>query len=231
MKNTKVAMFFAAGMLVAIPCWAGTVTGKVSFTGTAPAAQPIDMGADPVCSGQHPDALKSEEVVVNSDNTLKNVFVYIKAGLEGKTFPASAEPAVIDQKGCHYEPHVLGAMVGQDLQLINSDNTLHNVHAMPEKSKPFNLGMPITGMKLKKKFDAEEVMVKVKCDVHPWMNAYVGVLTHPFYSVTGDNGTFEIKDLPAGTYTIEAWHEKYGVQSQQITVTDAPSMADFSFAG
>lgn len=232
MKMWRMASFLIMGFIGAAPVWAGTVSGKVTFSGTAPEAATIDMAADPACAALHTEPLKSEEVVVNADGTLKNVFVYIKTGLEGQTFTAPAEPVVIDQKGCHYVPHVTGVMVGQDVQLVNSDSTLHNVHAMPEKSKPFNLGMPIPNMKLKKKFDQPEVMVKMKCDVHPWMGAYVGVLPHPFYSVTGDAGTFEIKDLPAGTYTLEAWHEKYGVQTQQITVDASGSVtADIAFAG
>ena len=136
------------------------------------------------------------------------------------------------QKGCHYVPHVQGVQVGQPLQIVNSDSTLHNVHGMPKQSKEFNLGMPIQGMKLDRKFDKPEVMVKFKCDVHPWMNAYVGVLDHPFFAVSGADGQYEIKDLPAGTYTVEAWHEKFGVQTQEITVTDAAAgSADFSFGG
>ena len=215
-----------------VPAMAGTVTGKVAFTGTAPAAATIDMNADPYCAGAHAEAVKTEEVVANTNGTLKNVFVYVKEGLEGKTFDVPAAPVVMAQKGCHYEPHVFGIQVNQPLQIVNDDATLHNVHGMPKESKEFNLGMPIQGMKLTRKFEKPEVMVKFKCDVHPWMNAYIGVLTHPFYAVTGDDGTFKIENLPAGNYTLEAWHEKYGVQTVKVTVADAaPAAADFSFAG
>lgn len=211
---------------------AATLSGKVDFTGTAPERTPIDMNADPTCAGAHPEPVLSEETIVNPDNTLQNVFVYVKEGLEGKTFETPADAVQLDQQGCHYTPHVFGIMVNQPLEIINSDSTLHNVHAMPTQSKEFNLGMPIKGMKLKKKFEQPEVMVKFKCDVHPWMNAYVGVLTHPFYGVSGIDGKFEIKDLPAGTYTIEAWHEKYGTQTQSVTVDEAgAATANFSFAG
>ena len=211
---------------------AGNIAGKVSFTGTAPAPEKIDMGADPTCASQHPEPVYSEEVVKNADGTLQNVFVYVKQGLEGKTFPAPQAPAVLDQKGCHYSPHVFGVQTGQKLQIVNSDSTLHNVHGMPTQSKEFNLGMPIQGMKLDRTFDKPEVMVKFKCDVHPWMRAYVCVVDHPFFAVTGPNGTFEIKDLPAGQYTIEAWHEKFGTQIQEVTVEEtAPAKADFTFAG
>lgn len=226
------SLFLIALFLFTTPAFAGTVTGKVNFTGTPPAPQKIDMNADPACASLHTEPMMTEEVVVNPDNTLRNVFVYVKEGLEGKTFEAPKEPAVMDQKGCHYVPHVFGIQAGQTLQIVNSDSTLHNVHGMPTASKEFNLGMPIQGMKLDRKFDKPEVMVKFKCDVHPWMNAYAGVLTHPYFSVSGDGGTFEIKDLPVGSYGVEAWHEKYGTQTQNITVDDAgTATVDFTFTG
>jgi len=189
------------------------------------------MAADPTCASLHSEPVFAETVIANSNGTLKNVFVYVKEGLEGKTFPAPTTPVTIDQKGCQYHPHVFGIQVGQPLEIINSDSTLHNVHSLANQSKQFNLGMPIQGMKLAKKFENPEVMVKFKCDVHPWMNAHIGVLTHPYYGVSGDEGTFEIKDLPAGTYTIEAWHEKYGTQTQSVTVTDQPANVEFTFNG
>jgi len=211
---------------------AGTVTGKVSFTGQAPTPQKISMGADPTCAAFHKEPVFTEDVVANANGTLKNVFVYVKEGLEGKTFPAATQSVLLDQKGCRYTPHVFGIQVNQPLEILNSDATLHNVHGMPRESKEFNLGMPIQGMKLNRKFDKPEIMVKFKCDVHPWMNAYAGVLTHPFFNVTSDQGAFEIKDLPAGSYVIEAWHEKYGVQTQQVTVDEAGTQTiDFNFAG
>jgi len=211
--------------------FAGSVTGKVNFTGTAPQMEPISMSADPVCAGLHSEPVYAETVVANANGTLRNVFVYVKEGLEGKTFPTPAEPVVMDQKGCQYHPHVFGIQVGQPLQIVNSDATLHNVHSLAEKSKQFNLGMPIQGMKLKKTFENPEVMAKFKCDVHPWMSAYAGVLTHPYFSVTSDEGTFEIKDLPAGEYTIEAWHEQYGTQTQKVTVTsEEPVQIEFTFS-
>ena len=227
------AIFFLLCSLLGVSAvHAGTVTGKVDFTGTAPAPEVIDMNADPTCASLHTEPFYSEDVVVNPDNTLKNVFVYVKEGLPEKTWDVPKEGVKFDQQGCHYIPHVLGLQAGQPLDIVNSDSTLHNVHGMPAMSKEFNLGMPIQGMKLSRKFDKPEVMVKFKCDVHPWMHAYVGVLNHPFYSVTGDQGSFEIKDLPPGTYTIEAWHEKYGTQTRQVTVDASGSAAvNFSFAG
>jgi plastocyanin len=219
-------------MTFVIPAYAGTVTGKASFTGTAPERTAIATDADPVCSGLNPEPLLSEDVIVNDNQTLQNVFVYVKEGLEGKTFPAPAEAVVMDQSGCHYVPHVFGVQVGQPLEIKNSDSTLHNVHGMPKNSKEFNLGMPIVGMKLKRTFEKPEIMVKFKCDVHPWMNAYIGVTDHPFFDVTDEQGNFEIKDLPPGDYVLEAWHEKFGTQTQNVTVpAEGAPAADFSFQG
>jgi len=226
-------IMFVSIILLSIsgPVFAGSVSGKVNFTGTAPQMEAISMTADPVCAGLHSEPVYAETVVANANGTLKNVFVYVKEGLEGKTFPAPAEPVMMDQSGCQYHPHVFGIQVGQPLQIVNSDSTLHNVHSLAEKSKQFNLGMPIQGMKLKKTFESPEVMAKFKCDVHPWMNAYAGVMAHPYFSVTNGEGTFEIKNLPAGEYTVEAWHEQYGTQIQKVTVTgEEPVQVEFTFS-
>jgi hypothetical protein len=178
---------------------------------------------------QHPTGIVLEQVIVNSNSTLKNVFVYVKEGLAGKTFESPKEAVKFDQLGCIYHPRVFGIQVNQPLEILNSDDTLHNVHALPTASQGFNLGMPIKGMKLKKSFAKPEVMVKIKCEVHPWMSAYAGVVEHPYFGVTGDEGTAAIKELPAGEYTLEAWHEKYGAQTQKVTVTDQDQEISFSF--
>ncbi len=205
-----------------------SLTGKVLFEGAPPAPQLIRMDADPACLLQHKEGAMSEEVVVNPNGTLKNVFVYVREGLEGKTFEPPKEPVIFDQKGCHYEPHVFGIRVNQPLQILNSDGTLHNVHSLPKNSKEFNLGMPIQGMKLTQKFTAPEVMVKIKCEVHPWMAAYAGVLDHPFFAVTGEDGSFILKDLPSGEYVLEAWHERYGTQTATVKVPETTE-ASFTF--
>lgn len=214
------------------PVFAATLTGKVLFEGQAPEADLITADADPNCALLHPDGITPDDVIVNDNGTLKNVFVYVKEGLEDQTFEAPKTPVQFDQHGCMYTPKVFGIMVGQTLEITNSDDTLHNVHSLAEVNKAFNLGMPLKGMKIKKTFDKPEVMIKIKCDVHPWMGAYCGVLTHPFHSVTGDDGSFTIADLPAGTYTLEAWHEKYGTQTQEVTVADGDaSELTFQFKG
>jgi plastocyanin len=196
---------------------AGTVTGKVTFAGTPPAPTPIKLSSDPYCQKANP-GLATETEVVGKDGAVENVFVYVKDGLGNQTFPAPSEPVTLDQKGCHYTPHVMGIQVGQPLQIVNSDDTLHNVHGLPKANKEFNQGQPIQGMKMTHTFSTKEVMIPFKCDVHGWMNAWIGVLDHPFYAVTTADGTFSLKGLPPGTYTIEAWHEKLGTQTQTITV-------------
>lgn len=208
---------------------AATITGKALFEGQPPQAEAIKMDADPNCMLLHSNTVSSDSVIVNSNGSLKNVFIYIKDGLSGKTFEVPKTPVAFDQKGCQYSPKVFGIQAGQPLEILNSDNTLHNVHALPSNSPQFNLGMPIQGMKLKKTFAKPEVMVKIKCEVHPWMSAYAGVLDHPFYSVSGDDGSFEIKNLPPGQYVVESWHEKYGSQTQNVAIGADGDTQDISF--
>ena len=196
-----------------------TITGKIVFKGTPPKLPMINFAADAACAAMHPTPVPVESVVVNADGTLQNVFVYVKEGRDLRR-PPPKTPVVLNQAGCMYRPHVLGIQVGQPLDILNSDSTLHNVHALPNSNAQFNVGQPVAGMKTTKRFTAPEIMVKFKCDVHPWMIAYVGVLDHPYFSVSGTNGTFSIGSLPAGTYLIAAWHEKYGTQEQSVTVAD-----------
>ena len=206
-----------------------SVQGTVRFDGTAPSPEAVQMAADPVCQQQHTSPVYSEEVVVNEPGTLKHVFVYVKEGITG-SFPTPTTPVVLDQRGCWYTPHVFGIQVNQPLEIVNSDPTLHNVNAKPGQNRPFNIAQPVKGMKSTKTFTAPEVMVKCACNVHPWMATYIGVLEHPFFGVTGDDGRVTIAGLPAGQYTLEAWHEKYGTRTQTVSVGDGEATSvDFTF--
>jgi plastocyanin len=199
------------------PETAGAITGKVTFEGTAPKPEPIRMSSDPKCQTEGGGAV-NESIVVGDGGALQNVFVYVKDGLGNLVFPVPTTPVVMDQKGCHYVPHVFGVQVGQPVEIRNSDPTLHNVHAIPKGNQEFNTGQPIQGMKTTHVFTVKEVLVPFKCDVHNWMNAYVGVVDHPFFSVSAADGSFKLAGVPPGTYTIEAVHEKLGTQTQTVTV-------------
>jgi plastocyanin len=213
------------------PATAGSVTGRITFTGTAPTRDPITMASDPRCVPEGGRA-STETVVVGSDGSLQNVFVYVKDGLGSLSFPVPTTPVVLDQKGCVYRPHVFGVQAGQSVEILNSDATLHNIHAMPAANQEFNAGQALQGLRHTHVFSTREVMVPFKCDVHRWMNAYVGVLDHPFYSVTGADGAFRLTGLPPGTYTIEAWHEKLGTRTERVTVgAKEAKEIGFSFAG
>lgn len=211
---------------------AANITGAIKFAGAKPKAQKISMGADAYCKTAHSTEVLSDQVIVNANNTLKNVYVYVKSGLGDLKFPVPTEPVILDQVGCIYVPHVVSLMAGQKLQVRNSDGVLHNVNARPTKNQGFNFGQPIKGMTNDKVFDNAETMIPVKCDVHPWMSGWIGVQTHPYASITGDDGSFALKNLPPGEYEIEAWHEKYGTAVQKVTVGAQESKAiEFTFKG
>ena len=202
---------------------AAEISGKVKLKGTPPPEVPIQLDAN--CGKLHPTPLTTRHYVVSPDGGLANVFVYIKSGVTKKYDPP-ATAALLDQKGCIYLPYVMGIQTGQELAIKNSDDFMHNVHALPKLNKEFNVGQPLKDQVTKKVLDKAEVLVKFKCDVHPWMFAYVGVVDHPFFAVTDKDGSFKISNLPAGKYTIEAYHLKaHGVSgpglTQEITVTDS----------
>jgi len=209
---------------------AGSIKGTVTLDGVAPKNEPIKMNADPVCLTQAKGPQAQETYTVGSDGkSLGNVFVYVKDGLGNYSYDPPTDSPKIDQHECRYHPHVFGMRVGQTLEIVNSDPTLHNIHAMPKSNSEFNNGQPLQGMKMTHTFDKPEVMVPFKCDVHGWMNAYVGVLPHPYFAVTKDDGKFELPNLPPGTYTIEAWHEKMGPMTQSVTIA-AKESKDITFS-
>jgi plastocyanin len=218
-----------ATLCIVVHAHAGDISGKVVFSGTPPKPVRIMTNADPKCMAQHKEPMFSEDVVVNKNNTLKNVIVYVKDGLGNKTFTPPAQKALFDQKACRYAPHVLGVQVGQEVEIRNSDPTLHNVHSVSKENPQFNVAQPKEGMTMTRKFDKPETF-KVKCEVHPWMSAYIGVFNNPYFVVTGEDGSFALKGLPPGEYTLEAWHERYGTQTAKVKVERTGSVTrDFTF--
>ena len=217
----------AAG--AAVVADAGTITGSIKLDGAAPKPEAIRMKADPYCDKAHAEGAMSEAVKLGSAGELANVFVYIK-DYKGPKGAAPTTAVTLDQHGCLYTPHVFGVMTKQPIEILNSDDTLHNIHALPTLNSEFNIAMPTKGGKNTKSFDKPEVMVKFKCDVHPWMAAYAGVLDHPYFGVSDATGKFTIANVPPGTYTVEAWHEVFGPMTAQVTVGAKESKtADFAF--
>ena len=207
----------------------GTVTGKIVLDGTVPPAEVIRLDGDPNCVALAAgEERRTEYVVVGEGNTVQNVFVYVKEGLPNRMYPVPAQPVVLDQQKCRYVPRVLGVQVGQQLTIKNSDPLLHNVRAEGAINEPFDVGTPVQGMEVKRTFVTREVMVPFKCNVHSWMNAYVGVLEHPYFAVSDSTGRFSLPQLPPGNYTIEIWHERFGTQTQQVTVA-AKEAKDLTF--
>jgi plastocyanin len=223
---------------VALSVWPGvafaasTVSGTVVFDGKAPAMKPLAMDADPVCAKKHSGPVLAEMLVLGSGNTMGNIMVFVSKGLPaGKTWPAPKTPVVIDQNGCLYKPHVMGIMVGQPYKILNSDGVLHNIHTLPKLNASYNKGMPATMKEATTTFDKPEGVFQIKCDVHPWMSAFISVFSHPFFSVTGTDGKFTISGLDPGTYEITAWHERLGTQTASVTVGASDKKTqDFKFA-
>jgi plastocyanin len=210
---------------------AASLSGRVSFDGTVPASEVIRMDGDPKCVTAAQGEERRTDVFVSDDGkSLGNVFIYVKEGLPQRMYPVPTTPVVFDQQKCRYVPRVIGVQVGQQVEIRNSDPLLHNVHGESAVNQPFDYGQPLQGIKTNHTFTTREVMVPVKCQVHAWMRGYIGVLEHPFFAVTDGSGRFTIPQLPPGTYTIEAWHERLGTQTQQITVAakDAKTV-DFTF--
>jgi len=193
------------------------VRGSVHFDGKVPLSKAISMAADPVCAKQHASPVMAQEVMADAKGDLQNVIVFVSQGLGDLKFDPPSEPVVVEQKGCMYMPHVLAVRANQTLQVVNDDATSHNIHPTPANNREWNKAEP-PGSKLEESFGREEIAIPVKCNVHPWMRGYIAVFKHPFFAVTGKDGTFDLGNLPPGTYTIEAWHEKLGTSSQTITV-------------
>lgn len=208
---------------------AGTITGVVLFKGVPPAMPVIDVGSsDPDCALTHSVPVRSEEVVVGDGGGLANVVVHIEGFSELIEPPDEAR--IISQKGCQYVPHVSAVQVGQTVQIRNDDQTLHNVHGIATENRSFNVGQPVQGFVTERTFSKPELPVKLKCDVHGWMESYVAVFSHPYFAVTGGDGAFSIGNVPPGTYTLEAWHESYGMRSVELTIGASEDVrAEFAF--
>lgn len=200
------------------PTTAGTITGKVSFQGKLPKREKIDLDEDEQCVKLNPRGMYDASIVVNKDRTLSNVFVYVKAGLEGKAFPRPEQPVVLEQKGCQFSPRVFATRAGQTFQVTNADPVTHNVHPIARNNREWNQSQGPGAAPIQRKFVWPEVMIRIKCNVHSWMRAWAAVMEHPYYAVTGADGSFSIGNLPPGEYTLEAWQEKLGTKEQKIRI-------------
>jgi plastocyanin len=208
----------------------GTISGMIKFAKKAPPQVEIDMAQDPACS-LSADLNYSEQYVVK-DGKLRNVFVYVKDGLGNKIYPAPSTPVVLDQKGCRYVPHVIGVQAGQPVEFTNSDPTMHNIHTTAETSAnpEIDISQPPKGGTTQRVFGKPELMIPVRCNNHPWMNAFINVSPNPFFAVSDENGHFEIRGLPPGSYTLVADHEELGPQTTQVTVgPKQTATADFTY--
>ena len=227
MKKTLTVLSLVA--LAASVATAAEISGKVTLAGTPPAEKVITL--DAACGKLQPNPISTRFYVVGADKGLADVFVYVKEGAKSPGAPTGKGP-VLDQVGCQYMPYVIGVQAGQKFDVMNSDaNVLHNVHTLPKVAgnKERNVGQPVKGMKSEFVFDKQEVLVQFKCDVHPWMFAYVGVVDHPYFAVTDKDGNFKISGLPAGDYVVEAVHRKAGNASEKVTVkADDKKTASFT---
>jgi len=237
MSVTRSRLWLAAGLVTVlmspgVAVAQSTITGTATFTGKPPALKPLSMDADPACAKKHSKPVPAEMLVLGSGNTMANILVWVSKGLPaGKSFPVPKNAVTLDQRGCVYVPHVMGIMVGQAYRILNSDGILHNIHTLPKVNPSFNRAMPATLKETSTTFPKPENVFQIKCDVHPWMSAYIGVFTHPFFSATGTDGKFTIAGLDPGTYEITAWHERLGTQTASVTVAaNDKKTQDFKFA-
>jgi plastocyanin len=207
----------------------GTITGEVRFEGTPPASQPIGFGGFAECAAQHPAGATAGDVLVR-DGAVQNAFVWVKDGLGDRVFAVPTEPVVVDQVGCLYAPRVVGVQVGQLVKFVNGDPLLHNVHGTPKHSSAWNVSLGRKGAEREIRIAKPEVMVSVRCDLHPWMQGWIGALDHPYFAVTGPDGRFALRDVPPGTYTVAAWHERFGTREARVTLEPkGAATASFTF--
>ena len=218
-----------AAAINASPNHAAALTGKIRFEGALPKLQPIAMRSDPACSKEHPGPVHAQDVLTGQDGALANVIVFIAEGIPNGNYDVPQNTVRLEQKGCLYEPHVLAMRAGQTLTIVNNDGTAHNIHPMPSNNREWNKAQA-PGQVIEEKFAREEVSIPVKCNIHPWMHSYIAVFKHPYFAVTGADGSFRFPNLPPGQYTIKAWHEKLGTVTQQVKISSLDSnKVDFVF--
>jgi plastocyanin len=205
---------------------AGSVSGMIAFDGTPPRMRPINMAAEPTCAKQHSTPATTEDVMVGNGGALENVVVYLKGDFSEYSFPPATAPVELDQKGCQYTPHVVALQTGAPLSVVNSDQTTHNIHPVPMNNREWNQSQPPGSAPLNESFAREEIAIPVKCNVHPWMKSYIAVLGNPYFQVTGTDGSFSLKNVPPGTYTLTAWHESLGSMDQMVTIGASENKAD-----
>jgi len=222
----KVILSLLSGLLLASAIQAGDITGKVRLTGKPPPERPIDLNVDPALKAKHPDGLTTRHYEVGVDNALRNVLVYIRGDMEGKTFDPPDAPAVLDHVGGLFRPYVMGIQVGQPLQMRCTDKTICAFHASPLQNRAFSL-MPFEGTSTWT-FAKPEAPIRFKCDLHPWNVAYVGVFSHPYFAITDKDGAFAIPSVPPGRYTLEIYHPNSGKSAKEVVVSDDRTLADFT---
>jgi hypothetical protein len=213
------------------PSTAGTVAGKITYTGAKPKREIVPMDADAGCLAVHAGKPVSDDAIMTGkDGALANAFVYIQSGLEGKHFEPVTEPVLLDQKGCLFAPRIVGVRVGQPLSVSNSDPLAHNIHPMPQNNREWNEQQSPQTPAVQHRFARAEIMIPVKCNVHAWMRAYLGVVDHPYYAVTGADGSFQWSNVPPGEYTVAVWHEKFGAKAAQVKVeSSGHATANFTY--
>lgn len=214
------------------PATAGTIAGAIRYTGPRPAKRTIDVSGDPACESAHGGKVYDESLMVDPKGGLANAFVYIKSGLEGKTFETPATPATLDQHGCWFTPRVVGLQTNQPLSISNSDPGAHSIHPMAQVNREWNHSQQPGEAPIIRRFPKPEVMIPVKCNIHSWMRCFIGVVDHPYFAVSSPDGTFAIPNLPPGDYVLAVWHEKLGTQEAKVTVTPSShQQVDFKFKG
>jgi hypothetical protein len=200
------------------PSTAGDIIGTVRLEGPLPVFKPIDMSAEAVCVEANSAPVVPPIVVTGPRDALANVVVYVKSGLGSYRFDTPAAAVVLDQKGCMYTPRVLAMMVEQPFEVNNEDQTIHNVHPMSRVNKSWNKSEPVGDPPIRSTFTKPELAMPIACNIHPWMRAFLFVFAHPYFDITTKSGEFALKNLPPGTYTIEAWQERFGLQDQTVTI-------------